>query len=117
VIDAESKTMASIQEKWLAKLEKTIGDPEQKERLQLGSILRLIERMRAGDCAKIEAAPDTARAFMDALVEAAKKTIWVTGCSTWCLDERGVPATWPWTMKRFKNEMAKPDFGDFELIP
>ena len=44
-----------------------------------------------------------------------KGTIWVTGCRSWYLDEDGVPAAWPWTLQRFREEMRAPDFSDFEL--
>jgi hypothetical protein len=39
----------------------------------------------------------------------------VTGCRSWYLDDRGVPAVWPWTFTRFREEMARPDMNDYEL--
>jgi hypothetical protein len=49
-----------------------------------------------------------------ARVEASKKTVWVTGCQSWYLDDRGVPAVWPWSFDRFRAEMAAPDPSAFE---
>jgi hypothetical protein len=48
-------------------------------------------------------------------VEAAKKTVWATGCRSWYLDDRGVPAAWPWTFQRFREVMAEPNVDDFHL--
>ena len=44
-----------------------------------------------------------------------KGTVWVTGCTSWSLDEEGVPISWPWSAKRFHKELRKPNFDDFEL--
>ena len=48
--------------------------------------------------------------------EAAKKTVWSTGCRSWYLDDRGIPAAWPWTFDRFRQEMAQPDLDAYELV-
>jgi len=50
-----------------------------------------------------------------ARVDAAKHSIWVTGCNSWYLDDRGIPTTWPWTFDRFREVMAAPDLDCFEL--
>ena len=49
-----------------------------------------------------------------ARTQATKKTIWATGCHSWYLDDRGVPATWPWPFDRFRAEMRAPKLGAFE---
>ena len=48
--------------------------------------------------------------------EAARKTVWMTGCNSWYLDDRGIPATWPWTFDRFSDEMAAPKLDHYELV-
>ncbi len=48
-------------------------------------------------------------------VEAAKTTIWQSGCKSWYLDAKGVPTAWPWTFDRFRDEMARPHLSDFEM--
>ena len=30
--------------------------------------------------------------------------------------EDGIPAAWPWTLQRFREEMRTPEFRDFALI-
>ena len=44
-----------------------------------------------------------------------KNTVWVTGCRSWYLDDRGIPATWPWSFDRFRAEMREPALANFEL--
>jgi hypothetical protein len=40
----------------------------------------------------------------------------MTGCRSWYLDERGIPAVWPWTFDRFREAMAAPRLEDYELL-
>jgi hypothetical protein len=32
------------------------------------------------------------------------------------LNEDGIPAAWPWTLQRFREEMKTPEFRDFALL-
>jgi cation diffusion facilitator CzcD-associated flavoprotein CzcO len=83
--------------------------------LQLAYVLQLIERIRVGDCAEISATHEALVAFEAERVEAAKKTVWATGCRSWYLDDRGIPAAWPWPYTRFRHEMAEPRWDAYEL--
>ena len=82
--------------------------------LQFAYILQLVERLRAGEFDEISASAGALASFEDARFEAAKKTIWMTGCRSWYLDDRGVPAVWPWPFERFRSEMRAPKMADFE---
>lgn len=82
--------------------------------LQMGYILRLLDRLRSGRCREIAAAPDALERFEKERAEAAQRTIWITGCRSWYLDDRGIPAVWPWTFDRFREEMAAPDLDDYD---
>ena len=68
----------------------------------------------SGECREISATQSAMEEFEAARVEASKNTIWVTGCQSWYLDDRGVPAVWPWTFDRFRAEMRAPDPEAFE---
>lgn len=81
---------------------------------QIDYILPLID-VATSKGAEVCATPEAAARFEAERVEAAKKTIWVTGCRSWYLDDRGVPAAWPWTMERFREVMAAPAMDDFEV--
>jgi hypothetical protein len=47
--------------------------------------------------------------------EAARKTIWNSGCKSWYLDNEGLPTAWPWTYDRFRDEMSRPRLEDYEI--
>jgi cation diffusion facilitator CzcD-associated flavoprotein CzcO len=82
--------------------------------LQFAYLLQLIEELRSGGVAAISATHAAMDEHEAARVEAAKKTVWVTGCRSWYLDDRGVPAAWPWPFGRFREVMAAPDPEAFE---
>jgi cation diffusion facilitator CzcD-associated flavoprotein CzcO len=84
--------------------------------VQFNYIMQLIELIRNGTCLEIAARKDATERFNKAMAEATSKTIWVTGCRSWYLDDDGIPASWPWSMERFKREMQTPDLNDMHLV-
>ena len=83
--------------------------------LQLAYILKLLERSAPAAAARSARARRTTERFDAERVEAAKRTVWSTGCRSWYLDDRGIPAVWPWTFDRFREEMAAPKLEAYEL--
>jgi cation diffusion facilitator CzcD-associated flavoprotein CzcO len=83
--------------------------------LQFAYILQLIEQVRSGACRELSASQAAAQRFDADRKEAAKTTIWQSGCQSWYLDANGVPAAWPWTFDRFREEMAQPRLGDYAM--
>ncbi len=83
---------------------------------QLGYILQLMAQLRDGRCREISASPGATAAFDAARVEAAKHSIWATGCKSWYLDKHGIPASWPWTYGRFAEEMTAPKLEAYERV-
>jgi cation diffusion facilitator CzcD-associated flavoprotein CzcO len=84
--------------------------------LQLGYILQLVEKVASGECSEISAQAVALREFEEQRVKAAANTVWVTGCNSWYLDDRGIPAVWPWTFHRFRERMASPDWSAYEMV-
>jgi cation diffusion facilitator CzcD-associated flavoprotein CzcO len=82
--------------------------------LQFGYILQLVERLQCGACREISATRDAMDAHEAARTDAAQHTVWMTGCRSWYLDDRGVPAVWPWSFDRFREEMAAPKMAAYE---
>jgi cation diffusion facilitator CzcD-associated flavoprotein CzcO len=82
--------------------------------LQFGYIMQLVGRLRSGECREISATYEAMEQHEAARVQAAQKTVWVTGCRSWYLDDRGIPATWPWSFDRFRAEMQAPQPAAFE---
>jgi len=84
--------------------------------LQFEYIRQLIAPVIDGSARQVSATRQAADRFETDRVEAAKKTVWVTGCKSWYLDDRGIPAAWPWDFGHFREKMSKPDLRDYELI-
>jgi cation diffusion facilitator CzcD-associated flavoprotein CzcO len=76
--------------------------------------MRKLEREGLG---AIEVTHEATQAFNDAVVDAMKDTVWVTGCDSWYLDGEGTPVLWPWTARRFHRDLKHPDYADFALHP
>jgi cation diffusion facilitator CzcD-associated flavoprotein CzcO len=81
---------------------------------QIAYIMQLIDVVRADGRAISPTTEATAKLEAER-TEAAKSTIWMTGCRSWYLDRRGIPATWPWTFDRFRTAMAAPILEHYEL--
>jgi len=84
--------------------------------LQIDYVLQLVARLREGRCREISPTASATEHFDAARTEAAKHSIWSTGCRSWYLDDRGVPATWPWTFDRFREEMSAPKLEAYEQV-
>jgi len=84
--------------------------------LQMAYVLQLVGELRAGRCREISPTEEATSSFDAERVLAAKKTVWTTGCRSWYLDDRGIPASWPWTFDRFREEMAAPKLEAYERI-
>jgi cation diffusion facilitator CzcD-associated flavoprotein CzcO len=82
--------------------------------LQFEYVMQLVERLRSGECREISATRAAMERHEEAREQAVKKTVWVTGCRSWYLDDRGIPATWPWSFDRFRAEMQSPNEAAFE---
>lgn len=85
--------------------------------VQLGYVLQLLDDLRAGDSTRIEVTEAAADEFEEARVAATGKTVWVTGCRSWYLDDRGIPTAWPWTYQHFRDALAHPDRTHFRSAP
>jgi cation diffusion facilitator CzcD-associated flavoprotein CzcO len=82
---------------------------------QVSYILQLMEKIRNGDCREISANAEATSIFENERSNAAKTSIWATGCNSWYLDKNGVPASWPWSRARFFDEMSAPKLESYDL--
>ncbi len=82
---------------------------------QVHYILQLLGQLREGTCREISASRAATEDFEAARSEAARHSIWATGCRSWYLDKNGVPASWPWSRDRFFEEMAAPKLEAYEV--
>ena len=84
--------------------------------IQFDYSMQLIEEARRRQAHQVSVKPQAAERFENERVEATRNTVWVSGCRSWYLDDRGIPAAWPWGFDRFREVMAQPKFEDFELV-
>ena len=82
---------------------------------QFAYIEQLLELRETDSVREVCATAEATEAHEAARVEAAANTIWVTGCNSWYLDDRGVPAAWPWTFQHFRDVMATPDMSAWDV--
>ena len=78
-------------------------------------IEQLLAPVAGGSAREVTVRPETLAQYEADRIEAAKGTIWASGCISWYLDSEGVPATWPWSYRRFADEMAAPKLNDYEF--
>jgi cation diffusion facilitator CzcD-associated flavoprotein CzcO len=82
---------------------------------QMDYAIRLIELLRTQRCREISPSEAATDHFNAERAAATKKTIWVTGCQSWYMDDQGVPTAWPFSIDRFHAEMSAPKFAAYEL--
>jgi len=83
---------------------------------QWGYFDQLVDLVREGKCAGFAPTLAALEDYEIRRSEAALKTVFASGCSSWYLDARGAPQVWPWSYAYFSEVMAKPDLDDYELL-
>ena len=81
---------------------------------QIEYILQLVDGIVRGDYDEVSATHEALAAFEAERRKAARKTVWVTGCDSWYLDDEGIPASWTFSYDRFVEETERPRMKDFE---
>jgi cation diffusion facilitator CzcD-associated flavoprotein CzcO len=82
--------------------------------IQFAYIRHLIEKLQSG-AHEISATQEAMDAFEADREAAVPNTVWVTGCKSWYLDDRGIPMVWPWGFDRFQEVMSKPDWSAYDV--
>jgi hypothetical protein len=83
--------------------------------LQSDYIMQLIDQWTSGRVDEIEPKLEVTRQFNEDLQNAMGHTVWVSGCKSWYFDSFGKLAMWPWSMEKFREEMAAPNLAEFQL--
>ena len=82
---------------------------------QADYVMRWIELWRREQVSTMAPTPEATERFNEELRQALPGTVWVTGCQSWYLDERGVPELWPWSQQRHRAALREPVLEEFEL--
>lgn len=83
--------------------------------MQLDYVLQLMEHTHDMGKRFVEPKHIATTRFNKAVKDAMQGTVWVTGCKSWYLDKNGNPTLWPWTFEQFQQDMATPDYADFDF--
>ena len=81
--------------------------------MQWGYIWQLIERVGKDGVVGLSARPEALAYYDQDRLQAAKGSVFGSGCNSWYLDKNGVPNTWPWSQSRFREEMSQPVWQDY----
>jgi cation diffusion facilitator CzcD-associated flavoprotein CzcO len=82
---------------------------------QFTYVLQLVDLLARGRCREVSPSSQAMTRFETERADAARNTVWMTGCRSWYLDDRGIPAVWPWSFTRFRAAMARPVLDDYQL--
>ncbi|MTD47746.1 hypothetical protein GKE82_26465 [Conexibacter sp. W3-3-2] len=80
-------------------------------------IVQWVDRLQRGGVAHVTPREDATAAYVAELREAAKGTVFASGCVSWYLDADGVPEVWPWSPARHRAMLRRPELQDFDLEP
>jgi cation diffusion facilitator CzcD-associated flavoprotein CzcO len=84
---------------------------------QLDYVISMLDRMKQDGLAAIAPKAEAFKAYNQAMGEAIRDTIWVTGgCNSWYIDKTGTPNLYPWMPTQYLEEMQHPDFSEFRLM-
>ena len=88
----------------------------QTAEMQFDYVLKIVDHVNGGDLDIAVISEEAYKRFDAERYEAAKGTIWATGCNSWYLDNNGVPFAWPFPFSRFRAEMEAPKIEDYERV-
>lgn len=78
--------------------------------------MQCIEKIRGGEITAMSPKLAVTAAYMQNLRNAFDGTIWTSGCSSWYLDDEGIPATFPGPPSEYRKELAQPLLSEYEVI-
>jgi hypothetical protein len=76
--------------------------------VQADYLIKMIDKWRHHEFDEFEAKQEAIDEFTAYIKEGLKGTSWVGGCQSWYLDADGDPILWPYTWRRWIDEMKEP---------
>lgn len=83
--------------------------------IEVDYIMKCIDLLRTGRLRRVTPTDQATDRFNAWVREAAKQTIWVSGCKSWYLSEQGLPMNWPGTPGDFRAALKTPALEDFDM--
>jgi cation diffusion facilitator CzcD-associated flavoprotein CzcO len=76
---------------------------------------QLVDELRSGRRISVEPSQAALESYEQRRTQAAKKTVFASGCRSWYLDSQGVPSVWPWSYAHFLEVMSRPKMEDYQF--
>lgn len=83
--------------------------------IEVEYILKCVDLVVRGKARRLMPTEDATERFNAWVKQAARDTIWVSGCRSWYLSEEGLPMNWPGTPAQFRAALREPDLKDLEI--
>ncbi len=80
---------------------------------QTSYVIKCLEHYKKGKFSYMVPTQEACDEFNASLVDAMEGTVWMSGCSSWYINDSGVPLSWPWGPREFRDSMRKPDFSEY----
>jgi cation diffusion facilitator CzcD-associated flavoprotein CzcO len=83
---------------------------------QIEYVIQMLDKMKRDGHVAISAREESYLAYNEAMREALPKTVWMSGgCTSWYMDDSGLPNLYPWAPERYLKSMRNPKFDEFHL--
>lgn len=82
---------------------------------QIGYIMDAVRQFMAGRVTTLSPTASATERFNARVRAAMPDTIWMSGCTSWYIGKNGVPSAWPFSGKRFREELAEVDLREFDV--
>jgi cation diffusion facilitator CzcD-associated flavoprotein CzcO len=79
---------------------------------QCDYIVKCLRLLQSGKLQKISPRPEVCAQLEEQRIKALATSVWSTGCNSWYLDKRGIPALWPYTPDRFRRDLKTPRISE-----
>ena len=83
--------------------------------IQINYCLQLIKLWQNEKIDSFDAKRKAAKKFIEEVKVGLPSTVWTSGCNSWYLDQEGDPILWPYSIAKWKKQMAKPELSDFNF--
>ncbi|KHK90175.1 flavin-containing monooxygenase [Novosphingobium malaysiense] len=83
--------------------------------LQWNYFDQLLDRVRSGSATGVSPTLAALERYESERNEAARKTVFASGCKSWYLDANGIPQVWPWSWAHFTQVMEHPCLEDYHI--
>jgi len=79
---------------------------------QADYIVKCLRLLQSGRLEKISPSLEVTDHLEEERVAALGTSVWSTGCKSWYLDSRGIPSLWPFSAKRFRDDLKEPQVSE-----